>query len=175
MPANGELTLRTRLDALKAWVAEMRAREQAATPGPWDVWGGPSYVGGGADLCIGAGESWLANMDHRNCVNREQHIRGGNVPPCHPEENTDICSTEGCRCSGECPVADHISAEQRSNADFIAHARTDLPCLLSLAEGLIEEAEKRLRSADVLSRTHPAWAKDAGDIISRLERAREGR
>lgn len=92
------------------------------TPGPWEVWDGPEYVGGGADLCIGAGEDWLANMDHRNCVNREAHLCGGDIPPCKSEPNTSICSTSGCRCTDECQVENHITEEQRANAHLIAAA-----------------------------------------------------
>ena len=92
------------------------------TSGPWEVWSGTDYVGGGADLCIGAGETWLANMDHRNCANREQHLCGGTFEPCRREGDTDICSTSGCRCGGECPEANHISEEQMANARLIAAA-----------------------------------------------------
>lgn len=80
------------------------------TPGPWKIWEGPSYVGGGADLCIGAGETWLFNMDHRNCVNRIEH----NKPTkCAVEEDTDIAS---------CEWQDVITMEQRANARLIAAA-----------------------------------------------------
>lgn len=44
---------------------EIREREKKATKGPWKQWRGPQYVGGGEDICIGAGDTWLANMDHR--------------------------------------------------------------------------------------------------------------
>jgi len=104
-----------------------------ATPGPWSVWSGPDYVGGGADLCIGAGETWLANMDHRNCVNREQHMCGGSFEPCKREGDTDVCSTSGCRCGDECPEANHISEEQMANARLIAAA----PDLLEAARGMV--------------------------------------
>ena len=108
-----------------------------ATPGPWSVWSGPDYVGGGADLCIGAGETWLANMDHRNCVNREQHLCGGTFEPCRREGDTDICSTSGCRCGGECPEANHISEEQMANARLISAA----PDLLEACKGVYDEHE----------------------------------
>jgi len=91
----------------------------AATEGPWNVWDGPSYVGGGADLCIGAGEEWLANMDHR---------------------------TAGTRCS--CPSvdilsivedeedADNITTEQRGTARFIAASITLLPAALEVVKAV---------------------------------------
>ena len=104
------------------------------TAGPWEVWSGPDYVGGGADLCIGAGETWLANMDHRHCINREQHQCGGSFEPCRREENTQICSTSGCRCGGECPEANHISEEQMANARLIAAAPDLLEALRALRE-----------------------------------------
>jgi hypothetical protein len=95
------------------------------TPGPWEVWEGPEYVGGGRDLCIGAGEKWLFNMDHRNCVARDHHWG-----LCNPAVSTDIASTGGicdeC-CTGKpfgspCPHSDVITAEQRANARLIAAA-----------------------------------------------------
>jgi hypothetical protein len=102
------------------------------TAGPWQVWSGPSYVGGGADLCIGAGETWLANMDHRNCINSERHVCGGDFEPCKREKNTDICSTVGCRCGDVCPEENHISEEQMANARLIASAPELLEALRSL-------------------------------------------
>lgn len=125
------MTTRERLEQIKA-------RAEQATEGPWEVWDGPSYVGGGADLCIGAGETWLANMDHRNCVNQEQHQCGGSIPPCKRKPDTDICSTTGCRCSGECPEENHISEEQKANADLIASARTDVPQMASALLAILE-------------------------------------
>jgi hypothetical protein len=92
------------------------------TAGPWQVWSGPSYVGGGADICIGAGETWLANMDHRNCINSERHVCGGDFEPCKRERDTQICSTAGCRCGDVCPEENHISEEQMANARLIASA-----------------------------------------------------
>ena len=112
------------------------------TSGPWSVWSGPDYVGGGADLCIGAGETWLANMDHRNCINREQHQCGGTFEPCRCEGDTDICSTSGCRCGGECPEANHISEEQMANARLIA-AAPDLLEALKKALYVLDELDYR--------------------------------
>jgi hypothetical protein len=108
---------------------QIRARVEAATKGPWNVWPGPEYVGGGEDMCIGAGEQWLANMDHR-------------VPRCpqimddgHPDDDQcDICSLDSPR----------ISKEQDANAEFIAHARADVPWLLDR----IAELEGALRAAE---------------------------
>jgi hypothetical protein len=76
------------------------------TPGPWCVWEGPLYEGGGADLCIGAGETWLANMDHRmpRCP---QILDGG-----HKSDECDICTID----------AHGITDEQRANARLISAA-----------------------------------------------------
>lgn len=89
---------------------QLDALAKAATPGEWLVWNGPQYVGGGADLCIGVGDTWLANMDHRNCVNRMHHMG---------------CHEEGCKLQGEadiCSFSSEISVEQSANAAFIAAA-----------------------------------------------------
>lgn len=93
------------------------------TPGPWDIWDGWEYVGGGRDLCIGAGDDWLVNMDHRECVNKDQHMCGGNFYPCKQEPNTYVCSTSGCRCNDDpCPYEGEISEEQIANAVLISKA-----------------------------------------------------
>lgn len=76
------------------------------TPGPWDLWRGPQYVGGGEDICIGAGKEWLANMDHRRPVCKNT------LSPGHRDDECDICTID----SGE------ISREQLANARLIASA-----------------------------------------------------
>lgn len=83
------------------------------TPGPWRIWEGPLFEGGGADLCIGAGEQWLANMDHR--VRRCQQT----FELEHKQDECDICTID----------ADEITAEQRANANLIAAAPELLECL----------------------------------------------
>ena len=94
-------------------LSEIRARCEAATKGPWKVWDGPSYCGGGADLCIGQGEKWLCNMGHRQV---EGHNPG--------------CETKGC------VICFDITKEQQANAELIADARTDIPALLDRIEEL---------------------------------------
>jgi hypothetical protein len=76
------------------------------TPGPWIVWEGPLYEGGGADLCIGKGDEWLANMNHRNPRCPQIDDEG------HFMESCDICMID----SGA------ITEEQRANARLIAAA-----------------------------------------------------
>lgn len=76
------------------------------TPGPWVIWEGFPFEGGGADLCIGRGETWLANMDHRNPRCPQIHDNG------HRMDDCDICSID----------AKGITEEQRANAHLIAAA-----------------------------------------------------
>ena len=102
----------------------IRERCEKATPGPWRVWNGPSYVGGGRDLCIGAGEDWIANMDERRCPtlqpqwgDQEKH---DSYTKHDPKEVCPICSLE----------ASDITTEQGRTASFIAHSREDIPWLL---------------------------------------------
>ena len=93
------------------------------TPGPWCVWEGPLYVGGGADLCIGAGgDNWLANMDHRT-TRCPQIMENG-----HDNDECDICSID----SG------HITAEQRANARLIAAAPDLLAALRAIMESSVD-------------------------------------
>ena len=67
---------------------------------------GERYVGGGEDICIGAGRKWLANMDHRVPRCPQIHEDGHDADAC------DICSID----SGD------ISEEQLANARLIAAA-----------------------------------------------------
>ena len=120
----------------------IRERCEQATKGPWDVWPGPEYVGGGADLCIGAGEKWLANMAAAAaCQNYPHHI-GCHDEGCKLEDTGDVCS-----------LSDDITAEQRATAEFIARARQDVPDLLAAletAEATIAEKDKQIAGLHVL-------------------------
>lgn len=107
----------------------LEALANAATSGPWCVWDGPQYVGGGEDLCIGAGKKWLANMDHRFCAS----IRDATFGPreCDPDTMTcDICTID----------AGKITEEERANAAFIAAARDAVPALVAEVRRLQSEA-----------------------------------
>lgn len=110
-------------------LAEIEARLATATPGPWDVWDGPAYCGGGRDLCIGAGEDWLANMDHRYGPDYQARV---------DHDSDGEHSQHGAFPDGgyppDCPIcafSDKVTQEQRANADLIAHAPTDLADLLA--------------------------------------------
>lgn len=119
-------------DYLRAAV-EFEKLQSSATAGPWKVWDGPSFVGGGADLCIGAGEEWLANMDHRD--RRCEHVFENH----HDDEVCPICTID----------APKITAEQRANADFIAAARSTP--LAGMVRELVKECErltKELEASD---------------------------
>ena len=109
---------------------EIKDRLAAATPGPWKIWNGPEYCGGGADLCIGAGETWLANMDHRYGIDREKRVEHdhevgiGQIVHDDPS-NCDICS-----------ISDEVTREQRANAELISHAPQDIADLINEIERL---------------------------------------
>ncbi len=100
-------------------IAAARELIRAATPGPWSVWDGPAYMGGGRDLCIGAGETWLMNMNERQCRRKHEHWE-----TCGEADWTDICSVD----------ADDITAEQIATANLIAASRTLLPAALDALE-----------------------------------------
>lgn len=107
-----------------------------ATSGPWNVWDGPAYVGGGKDLCIGAGKDWLANMDHRRCeYKRYMEMRAAGFSP------QDCPQFRECDPPGQCDVCqiaddDEITKEQQANADFIAESRVAVPALIAEVERL---------------------------------------
>jgi hypothetical protein len=139
-------------------INEGLAKAEKATEGPWKIWNGPEYVGGGADLCIGAGDKWLSNMDHRNCQNRLHHLG---------------CHDDGCKLEGDadvCSFTSEISEEQSANAALIAAARTLLPAaltdLLALRAKLKALAEEwEANAADFENSKNDQWK-------NRLSRAR---
>ena len=111
------------------------------TPGPWDIWEGADYVGGASDLCIGAGEKWLFNMEHRVCEARDCHW---NV--CRLRNDITIAETGECCADEECKHATHITDEQRANARLIAAA----PDLLEACRRVVElTASHRLLAAEL--------------------------
>lgn len=106
----------------------LRELRDKATPGPWAMWRGEPYEGGGEDMVIGAGEEWLANMNH-------------SIPRCaqlnddgHKMDECEICMVD----------AQDITDEQFANAEFIAAARNALPALLSRLAAA-EQAQARMR------------------------------
>jgi hypothetical protein len=146
MPAiySGAVDLR---DKLIVYLRGFISDAENATSGPWQVWDGPDYVGGGRDLCIGAGEKWLFNMDHRICEARDHHIFH-----CELKDATDIASTgAGCELClsdenlengsplSECRHTDIITAEQRANANLMAASRTLVPML---ARAILAEIDR---------------------------------
>lgn len=83
--------------------------------------GRPTW-GGGADLCIGAGERWLANMNERACERRDCHI-ASHIAECSLQPEANIVSLgHECECDGPCKVEGHITEEQRANANLISAA-----------------------------------------------------
>ncbi len=99
------------------------------TKGPWRIWRGPQFVGGGEDLCIGAGDTWLANMDHRM------------------RPNDDPFPMDGWLQVSECDIAtidsSTITAEQEDNARLIAAA----PALLEAAQQVLDTRGSILSSS----------------------------
>lgn len=110
-----------------ALLAEWTRVHEAATAGTWNVWDGPLYLGGGADLCIGAGKTWLFNMDHRSTLHMSE-IGTAEHPWSHPDD-CPICSVSGAE----------VTREQRANADAIAHYHNTYGALLEVARGIVEE------------------------------------
>ena len=109
----------------------LKKLEAEATKGPWCVWDGVEYVGGGADLCIGAGEKWLANVDHRT-TRCPQILDNG-----HFNAACDICTIDAPR----------ITKEERANAALIVALRNHARELIAAAE----RAEKAERELDTIA------------------------
>lgn len=117
------------------------------TPGPWELWRGPRYVGGGEDICIGAGETWLANMDHRASRCPGVYDMAADAAEDWAHKNCPICTIDD----------PEISSEQLANARLIA-AAPDLLEALERIVGLgagdparfqdeIEDADRQAREA----------------------------
>ena len=116
------------------------------TPGPWKVWDGPAYVGGGRDLFIGAGKQWLVNMDHRRTTCGLDHPLDD-----WDGDSCDICSVDG----------PEITAEQEANACLIA-AAPDLLEALSTARTLIDDPDLVMDTREALDPIDKAIAKARG-------------
>lgn len=131
-----------------------------ATQGPWRVWDGPEFFGGGKDLCIGAWDGkWLANMDHREVISREERFAHAEEhPACDPGK-------DGKGRPGSCPICSFshvISDEQAANARFITEARSRWPLRVDQLRVTLD----RLRRIGILARD-AAWSlrsmpRDAG-------------
>jgi len=129
------------------------------TPGPWKVWEGVSYVGGGEDLCIGTGENWLANMDHPGCENRLKHFKSY-IGPCKKSSDVDICT-----------IDTEITDEQRANANLIAAA----PELLEACKAALPWVAIMTADADGLrKKSAQNAAKDLGKIQAAIAKAEKG-
>ncbi len=109
----------------------IRAREQAATPGPWEADESAPWVWSKAS------DNWMRIADMRGWG--QLTGKGG-----------------GLGLSDE--VAEAI---QNANAEFIAHAREDIPALLSH----IEEQDKRIAALELQQPIEVG-----GDVLARLDR-----
>ena len=131
-------------DPLDGVIAEAARLLNGITPGEWCVWDGLAYVGGGKDLCIGAGGDWLANMDHRHCQNYAHHI-GCHDEGCALEKDANIIEV----CTGQ----DVITAEQQANADFIAAAPRLVRDLLQAVQSLSAQIEDIAKQRAAISQS----------------------
>lgn len=102
-----------------------------ATPGPWEVWDGPAYYGGGKDLCLGSAFDgrWIVNVDHREGPDHEARVDHDSAGCDKPADACPICS-----------INVDVTREQACNANFIARARTDLPRTLWYLRQAMEAA-----------------------------------
>lgn len=117
------------------WTKERHATArkacEAATSGPWCIWDGPAYVGGGHDLCIGApNEVWITNVE------------------------SDERSSSGMKIAGMSMDPSEVTRQQRANAEFLATARTDLPAALDEIERLQELLRAEMEACDEYRETH---------------------
>ena len=146
--------------------------DKLATKAPWNIWGGPEFCGGGADLCIASGDGsddWLANMDHRfnHYAGAHNHNSAKN---CKAEDVCDICS-----------FCEDVTKEQRANADLIKYYRTAAVELAHAVKRLLEENSKEyIRGYDAhigaVSDADYSWrprAKEAEARVKELQKRLE--
>lgn len=156
---------------LEQRVAEVRARMEGVTPGPWFVWDGIGYFGGGRDLCIGAGPTWLANMGHRGCERYDMHMQAMQLvqdaemfakghSKCAPAADVEIM-----RIAETCDLAEQFTDEQIADANFIARAREDVPFLLSVIDYLNKAIEEE--QSENFRLRHRDYADEGADAASR--------
>lgn len=138
-------------------LAQAEALCEAATPGPWDVWEGPAFIGGGTDICIGAGDAWLVNMDHRYCRKITNAVLDRT---CDPNRLTcDICHID----------ADKITEEQRANSVLIAAARTLVPALIAEVRRLQATEYPSFKTMWELEKKHStSLCEELGQLRERL-------
>lgn len=161
-------------------IAEIKARLGGVSAGPWFVWDGHGYVGGGRDLCIGAGPTWLANMDHRECTHRAMHMTAAELvqqaerfaqgyEQCAPDADIRIMSI-----SGTCTLAEPFTDEEIANANFIARAREDVPFLLAAIDYLDKALDESHEEADRL-RDHEESDRVEANLVAELTALRADR
>lgn len=104
--------------------------------GKWCVWDGQTYISGGADLCIGTSNNWIANMDEKQCVNYGKHLQqmydNSQNPkeeqPCAEEEWTTVC---------EFGPVENITKEQRRTAEMIVELHNNWPEIREMLRSLL--------------------------------------
>jgi hypothetical protein len=130
---------------------EKKTKRAQHTPGPWKVWEGPRYVGGGADLCIGRGDTWLANMDHRVPRCSQIHEDGH-----FDNDQCDICTIDSGKITDEqranalliAAAPDLLSALKTARRMLLIHVRQDAPGLTRMFTQIGEAIDKAEGSGD---------------------------
>lgn len=131
-------------------LAEIQARVEAATEGPWGV------------------------GDDDQMPNRLTH-RMGYAHSLAPEPNDPIDPTEGSPRVFTCDI-DHGQItvhEAEANAEFVSHARTDVPNLLAHIAALTEENGKLRASMARAVEIEQELRHGLGDVRDRADRAIE--
>jgi hypothetical protein len=116
-------------DEIKKLIKKIDKLYSKSTGGKWSVWDGPEYFFGGRDLCIGAGDDWLANMDERHCINYDEHNQKAlelDMKKCEYGV-ADICSLSPSR----------ITKEQRHTADLIVALHNNWPEIRELLKSML--------------------------------------
>jgi hypothetical protein len=147
-------------------ITQIEARLKAATPGPWE-YGDRQYIAGvmpdryGEDRCVFCARTGEPTWTGRRNINGKQmlaHIHTGLIP----DYQTGIVAF---RVDGSCSVVietDEYGLMDSKDADFIAHAREDIPYLL---EALKATGAREFATAESLEH-YRLWLRGEMDRVN---------
>lgn len=138
-------------------LAAIKARAEAATPGPWEV--GECNEVRAACPVVGFDRGTVDEMyvRHQECT----------YPNCQPIGMGD--APRGYRVF-ICETDNGAYGPLREDAEFIAHARTDVPALAEEVERLQKVADFHIGAHDIAERKREAYRRALTDACNALSR-----
>lgn len=164
-------------DATTARLAEIRARAEAATEGPW-VRGDRKRIAGvtgrfGEDRCVyckeGTEPSWVGVRD----INGTEMLAHVHAASAFTWWDHGIYATRAAATDSICVVrdTDEYGLMDPADAEFIAAARQDVPWLLAEVERLTDELDRVQGLADRLHEERLAVLAGVSKVVRRTTAA----